>query len=68
MSFKPESQNFRDFHKKILKGLNSSENSVTRSIFVQRLRSKPWTYKSKFFFSVFFSVFLFLIPYPILFV
>ena len=32
------------------------------TIFVQRLRSKPWTYKSKFF--LFF--FLFFILYPIL--
>ena len=34
-------------------------------IFVQRLRSKPWTYKSKLFLSVFLSVFLFFILYPI---
>ena len=36
--------------------------SIFPPIFVQRLRSKPWTYKSKFCFSFILSF----IPYPIL--
>ena len=35
----------------------TSRNSFFLSVFVQRLRSKPWTYKSKFILSFFLSVF-----------
>ena len=37
------------------------------SIFVQRLRNKPWTYMSKFFVSIYLFIFFSVILYPIFF-